>query len=342
MQKQGNGIRQDRELERVLAETGHASRTRTPSDFCSWGLAQLSEHILLDKALWVRRSVAGEMQGLTGFNLDAEEWAQEYHRIADTDPVAEYFFSANGDTIFRWNAETLPAESGELIDWMKRWDVYRVMVFAVNLPLGAMQAIGVYRGPGEPMFTETEGAKFHQLTKALFRGLRESREQDIKKGWFRSWTDSNCVATVTESGVVVDMENRFAEGLFQQWPDWQGISLPAELETLLNGENRSWLLRNQETVIRCLPAGADRLLVMTNLGRLAELTPRQYQVAELYAEGLSTKQIASQLDLRVVTVENHRKNIYATLEIGSNHELTQEFVPLQSALRELRSDYARR
>ncbi len=95
-------------------------------------------------------------------------------------------------------------------------------------------------------------------------------------------------------------------------------------------------------MIRCLPAGADRLLVMTNLGRLAELTPRQYQVAELYAEGLSTKQIASRLDLRVVTVENHRKNIYATLEIGSNHELTQEFVPMQSALQELRSDYARR
>lgn len=48
---------------------------------------------------------------------------------------------------------------------------------------------------------------------------------------------------------------------------------------------------------------------------LAVLTPRQKEVLQLIAEGLSTKQIADRLGLSVKTIEAHRANLMDRLQI---------------------------
>jgi DNA-binding NarL/FixJ family response regulator len=48
------------------------------------------------------------------------------------------------------------------------------------------------------------------------------------------------------------------------------------------------------------------------------LTPRQTEVLQLIAEGLSTKDIARRLDLSVKTVETHRTQLMRQLDI---HEI---------------------
>jgi len=45
------------------------------------------------------------------------------------------------------------------------------------------------------------------------------------------------------------------------------------------------------------------------------LTPRQREVLQLIAEGLSTKEIAQRLDLSVKTVESHRSELMQRLDI---------------------------
>jgi DNA-binding NarL/FixJ family response regulator len=54
-----------------------------------------------------------------------------------------------------------------------------------------------------------------------------------------------------------------------------------------------------------------------------ELTPREREVLQLLAEGLGSKQIADQLDVAVSTIESHRKQIMARLELRSVAELTK-------------------
>jgi DNA-binding NarL/FixJ family response regulator len=49
------------------------------------------------------------------------------------------------------------------------------------------------------------------------------------------------------------------------------------------------------------------------------LTPRQREVLQLIAEGLSTKEVARRLDLSVKTVETHRSQLMKQLDI---HEVT--------------------
>ena len=55
----------------------------------------------------------------------------------------------------------------------------------------------------------------------------------------------------------------------------------------------------------------------------AFLTDREREVAQLYAEGHSTKQIAECLNLSVKTIETHRRNIMQKLDITSVAELTK-------------------
>jgi len=55
----------------------------------------------------------------------------------------------------------------------------------------------------------------------------------------------------------------------------------------------------------------------------ALLTPREQQIMRLLAEGLSTKEIASELYISPKTVENHRANIMDKLDLHSTIELVR-------------------
>jgi two-component system response regulator NreC len=56
---------------------------------------------------------------------------------------------------------------------------------------------------------------------------------------------------------------------------------------------------------------------------IAGLSPREREVLQLVAEGLTTKEIAGKLHISVKTVETHRKQIMDKLEIRSVAELTK-------------------
>jgi DNA-binding NarL/FixJ family response regulator len=55
----------------------------------------------------------------------------------------------------------------------------------------------------------------------------------------------------------------------------------------------------------------------------SDLSPREREVLQLLAEGMTSKEIASKLDLAVSTIETHRKQIMAKLELRSVAELTK-------------------
>lgn len=84
-----------------------------------------------------------------------------------------------------------------------------------------------------------------------------------------------------------------------------------------------------ETTVACLRAGAEDVIIMENLNRLAasitqavhlrrpldKLTPRQIEVLQMVAEGHRTREIATHLQLSVKTIESHRGEIMKRLAI---------------------------
>jgi DNA-binding NarL/FixJ family response regulator len=56
---------------------------------------------------------------------------------------------------------------------------------------------------------------------------------------------------------------------------------------------------------------------------LARLTPREREVMQLIAEGLSSKEVAARLDLGVSTVDTHRKRIMEKLALRNTADLVR-------------------
>jgi DNA-binding NarL/FixJ family response regulator len=57
--------------------------------------------------------------------------------------------------------------------------------------------------------------------------------------------------------------------------------------------------------------------------RFATLTPREKEILKMLAEGNTVKEVASQLDLSVKTVEAHKFNLMRKLDIHNKAQLVQ-------------------
>jgi two-component system response regulator FixJ len=66
------------------------------------------------------------------------------------------------------------------------------------------------------------------------------------------------------------------------------------------------------------------------LARIAELSPRQREVMQLVAEGLSNKQIAFQLGISQRTVENYRAWVMERLDAANVAELVRQVLLVQA------------
>ena len=64
----------------------------------------------------------------------------------------------------------------------------------------------------------------------------------------------------------------------------------------------------------------------------AALTDREYQVARLASQGLTSRDIAHRLVLSVRTVDNHLSRVYAKLGVAGRDELPEALLPMTPAV----------
>lgn len=69
----------------------------------------------------------------------------------------------------------------------------------------------------------------------------------------------------------------------------------------------------------------------------ASLTPRQRQVCELICQGKSSKEIARQLEISPRTVEDHRLDVMAKMEVPNSTALVHKV--LSARIAELEARY---
>ena len=74
------------------------------------------------------------------------------------------------------------------------------------------------------------------------------------------------------------------------------------------------------------------------VARIAELGDRHRQVLELVVQGLTSKQIASALDINHRTVENYRAYVMERIGVGNIAQLVRVMIELEAARRATRED----
>ena len=83
-----------------------------------------------------------------------------------------------------------------------------------------------------------------------------------------------------------------------------------------------WWQRQAEAERR---AAGGRRRARPHAGRLGRLTPQEYRVAELVAQGLTNRQITCVLVVSPNTLETHLRHVYAKLEVASRQALADHF-----------------
>lgn len=283
-----------------------------PPKLMDEGLAALRELVPFDAAWW--GEVSGGIGGvaprhwLSGQLNLSPRFAQEWNRIGATDRFALESI-ARLDTVVESIGFADP--SPEVEAFARRHDLFHAMAITRTLPgSGLLQFISLYRGEASPGFEPLQRTLFAGFSAHLMQRWSTRVGELLDSGT----PTGDGQALVDGRGELVYLGARLAMLLRERFPDWNGATLPVEL-----AEKTRRLPRQLTLGRRRLSAQARGELMLLSLApqrRHAALAPRELNVALLYAEGRSHKEIARATGLSPATVRTYLREAYLRLGVS--------------------------
>jgi DNA-binding CsgD family transcriptional regulator len=202
----------------------------------------------------------------------------------------------------------------------RRYGIDQILSIAQLEPIACMnEMISLYRADFDRPFTEEERLFLQALVPHLAETWRTNRmlrmsypSQPTCAEMFRS-------AVADAKGVLHIIEPGFIRLLQEEWPDWKGPCLPGELASEIR--RKSEIFAGNEIVVGISDLHDQFLLRGRTKSILDTLSQRKREVAMLFSNGSTHKEIAVALDLSPATVRNYLNSVYSTLGIGSKAEL---------------------
>ncbi len=175
--------------------------------------------------------------------------------------------------------------------------------------------ICLYRGPADEAFSDTEARCFGVWVRHLLQHWQFALQDALRAGPGGALARAACAQ---RSGRLQYVGAQLGEWLLARWPDWDGQRLPAAFDAALQGGAPP----ARAAGLRCSLQGEQLWLLLEETGAGdIKLSPRRLQVAQLFAQGLSNKEIARQLSLTPATVRTYLRDAYLALQVRNKVEL---------------------
>jgi DNA-binding CsgD family transcriptional regulator len=130
------------------------------------------------------------------------------------------------------------------------------------------------------------------------------------------------VAMVDRAGVIHDSQAGFLPLLRREWSDWPGERLPEPLlELTARRCGTRWRFLGQQVAADFVPVDDLCLVTLRPRHTFDALTPRESEVAHLYAAGGKFREIAQSLQLAPATVRSHLRNVFGKLGVRNKSQL---------------------
>lgn len=287
----------------------------SPSRLMDEGLAALRRLVPFDAAWWGECS--GGVDGLAPRNWLSgrvnlsPEFAREWNRIGARDRFAlESMRSLDTVVCCTGYADPVP----EVEAFARRHDLYHVMAMTRSFTgSGLLQFVSLYRHRASPAFSPTQRLLFEQFTAhlQLHWSARITALVGTQGG---ALGGADGQALVDAQGHFVYLGAHFGALLRERFPHWNDTTLPPELAADTHTLPRQLRLgRRRVSAQRC---GDLVLLSVAAQRRLPALAPRELNVALLYAEGRSSKEIARETGLSPATVRTYLREAYLRLGVS--------------------------
>lgn len=173
--------------------------------------------------------------------------------------------------------------------------------------------ISLYRHSNAP-FSDSE----KRLKQCLMPHMINAHKINQKQQLSRFYSPLCCAALVDSMGLVHAIDPGCDEALRREWPEWQGGYLPHTLWQALREKRES---RGRCITVRSVANGDMLMIVTQESSQLQGLTAKEREVAELFANGYSYKEVARLLNMSPATTRHHLRTIYRKLDINDKVEL---------------------
>jgi DNA-binding CsgD family transcriptional regulator len=313
-------------LSRLLLALHLACDSSPVTDFQDEALRLLQQTIPFDSAMWAVGVLQLGQQPLIRsvhlFNQPAEMLVS-YERVKHLDPVLRRAIAEFGSTVNvavaqeEWppGAEAMKAHGEE-------YGMQHILATMTRGPISQLLgAISLYRADAAHPFSEEERLIQQSVVPHLVELFDRSRLKHVE-ALLRPESEyaSHAVGLVDRDGLLYNASSEFIRLLLEEWPDWKGPVVPTLLLEDLGHRNGSPMRLNR--IAAHVSHANDLLLLRVRpVGRCDALSRREWDVARLFGDGKSHKEIAKDLRIAPGTVRNHLKAIYKKLDVANKAEL---------------------
>ncbi|MDQ2077796.1 LuxR family transcriptional regulator [Marinimicrobium sp. ABcell2] len=298
-----------------LVELYGSARDHHPSLFRRRTLQNLRKLLPFDFGAWGGGTAVDRMVTDVAILDQSADLFQAWESVASSDTYCDLALKFLNKTVAFNDVKGFRRSIAYNEHW-RQFDARNMIATITPEPAdGYVSFLGLCNSDSSNNFTAKHRYLKQLLMPHLSGALRMNREAaiDCRPAPDESVAVINCVGQVLLSRQSIDAL------LHEEWGPWQK-GVPA---SILPGRGQSRRWRGRAVLIDIEPIG-DNFLLKAHLLRPEErLTPRETQVAVLFAQGLSHKEVSCELGVAPATVRNHIANIYDRLKISDKANLAR-------------------
>lgn len=203
----------------------------------------------------------------------------------------------------------------------RQWHLAHVLVTSmVAQHAGLYWVLSVYGADPQRPFTEAERAAMELVVPHVIAAARRARLGQLRARTAMTDAHGQAAAIVSPEGIILEAEPGFTELLRDAVAGWEGPMLPPKLhEVALAARSTRELLGR--LAVRADPSDGVVLLHLRRAVPADQLTKREREIAALFSQGETHRELGERLGVSPNTVRRHLFNIYEKLGISSKVEL---------------------
>jgi DNA-binding CsgD family transcriptional regulator len=281
-------------------------------------LDRLRARVPFDRAIWADATVIDRMNlrepELYGIDRNRQI---DYERAAWADPRLLKVLGSPGQAL-AYSVD--PDDPAEYLSLVSAIDVGHIVSIAHHDPImGVASGLVLFARPDAPAFEEDHRA----FVQAAFPHLRaawiDCQVSELIRRT-RTEADRQIHSAAAQGPLLIAADADFVELIRREWPSWTGPRLPLQLLDPLTGMVME-RYRGRRIVARARLAIDAALVTLRERCPADDLTPRELQVAELCALGMTYREIAGRLGIAASTARNHIAAVHQRLGVKRKTEI---------------------
>ena len=313
----------------LVVEMYRAAREMPARDFpdCAFGIVKAL--LPFDSARLLTVEIIGKGARVHEAHLQNEpdNMVLDWEEISRHDTVMDTVIAAPGKA-FAYGASSLYAgpEKAIMRDYAKQYGHQAgLVVVQYDQARGYWDGLSLYRAK-EERFSEEQGLFLECLMPHLAEAITVNRllaERAPAKSPVS--LDSGVTAIASFDRSLLHCGPGFEQIIRMEWPDWDGGKLPQVMWQSLRRAGSPQFVGDAMTVGARVVDGLVFLRAAPS-APLHRLSPRELEVARLFGDGKTYKEIARTLMLSPATVRNFLQRVYQKLKITGKAELASMLV----------------